>query len=45
MPCTGSAAVAISVHVAESAMADIDNYVDILGAAVAWNQIVRTAVR
>lgn len=38
-------AVAISVHAAESAIADIDNYMDILGESVAWNQIVRTADR
>lgn len=38
-------AVAISVHAAESAISDIDNYMDILGASVSWNQIVRTVDR
>lgn len=38
-------AVAISVHAAESAIADIDNYMDMLGAAIAWHQIVRTVGR
>jgi hypothetical protein len=37
--------VAISVHAAESAIADIDNYLDILTASVSWNEIVRTADR
>lgn len=32
--------VAISVHAAESAVGDIDNYLEILGASIAWNQIV-----
>ncbi|PYE13731.1 wax ester synthase-like acyl-CoA acyltransferase family protein [Williamsia limnetica] len=35
--------VAISVHAAESAVGDIDNYMEILGASISWNQIVSSS--
>jgi len=37
--------VAISVHAAASAMDEIDSYLDMLQASIAWNQIVRASGR
>ncbi|WP_020105421.1 wax ester/triacylglycerol synthase domain-containing protein [Nocardia sp. 348MFTsu5.1] len=37
--------VAISVHASHSAIEDIDSYMDMLRASVAWNQIVRASGR
>jgi hypothetical protein len=37
--------VAISVHAAESAMDDVDHYVEILSTSIAWNRIVAGASR
>jgi hypothetical protein len=37
--------VAISVHAAESAIDDIDNYLEILSSSIAWNRIVAGADR